>query len=167
MTLVDRRWRLVFAVGLFAAAAAIAGPALAKGVGVSIVDKTFDPAKIEVQTGDTVTWTVTKAIGEPHSVTAGKPGDTGAHLFDSGVDKLKDNGSSFAFTFSQPGTYDYFCSVHPTVMTGQVVVTAAGGGEAAAEGIAPERKLITAAIVIVALIGLFTASWYWRRLNPA
>jgi plastocyanin len=33
--------------------------------------------------------------------------------------------SSFTVTFEQPGTYDYFCAIHPW-MTGQVIV---GGGE--------------------------------------
>jgi plastocyanin len=30
----------------------------------------------------------------------------------------------FAFTFSTPGTYEYFCAIHPK-MTGTVVVEAA------------------------------------------
>jgi plastocyanin len=171
MTLVHRSWRrLGFAIALFLAAGAVAVPALAASGGVSIVDKTFDPAKIEVHVGDTVTWTVTKSIGEPHSVTQGKPSDTGAKpLFDSGLDKLKDDGSSFSFTFETAGTYDYFCTVHPTVMTGQVVVSAPGesGAEAGKAPVPPERKLIGAGILVVALIVLFAAARVWRRMNPA
>ena len=60
---------------LFVAAAALAWAApfaIAADPGaVSIVDKTFDPSAITVHVGDTVTWTVTKAISEPHSVTSG------------------------------------------------------------------------------------------------
>lgn len=170
MMFVHRTWRLGLVLGLVFAAAAVAVPALAAGGGVNIVDKTFDPAKIEVHVGDTVTWTVTKSIGEPHSVTQGKPSDTGSTpLFDSGVGKLKDNGSSFSFTFAAPGTYDYFCLVHPTVMTGQVVVLAAGdtGGETGEAPVPPERKLIGAGILAVTLILLFGAARMWRRMNPA
>ena len=36
----------------------------------------------------------------------------------------------FSFTFTTPGTYAYFCSVHPH-MTGTVVVEAASGADAA------------------------------------
>ena len=161
MTLVHRTWRLVLALGLLAAAAGAALPALAKDVGVSIVDKSFQPPNITIDAGDTVTWTVTKAIGEPHSVTAGKPGDTGTPAFDSGLDKLKDKGSSYQVTFDRPGTFDYYCAVHPTVMTGQVVVLAV------AEPVSPDRKLIAAGILAAALVLLFGAAWFWRRMNRA
>jgi plastocyanin len=36
--------------------------------------------------------------------------------------KAFDTNGSYSLTFDRPGTYDYFCSIHP-VMTGQVVVT--------------------------------------------
>lgn len=163
MTLVHRTWRLALALGLLLAAAGAALPALAMDVGVSIVDKTFEPANITVNAGDTVTWTVTKSIGEPHSVTQGKPGETSTPpLFDSGVDKLKDNGSTFQMAFDKAGTFDYYCTVHPDVMKGQVLVLAEGGEE-----ISPERRLIAAGILGVTLILLFGAAWFWRRLNPA
>src|SRR5262249_22728876 len=38
--------------------------------------------------------------------------------FDSGVFK---QGQSFAYTFKTPGTYDYYCAVHPD-MVGEIVV---------------------------------------------
>jgi len=37
--------------------------------------------------------------------------------------KPLESGDSFAFTFSKPGTYPYFCSIHPH-MTGKIVVRA-------------------------------------------
>ena len=154
---------LVAAIGL-----ALAAPVLAAEAGVSIADKRFEPATIDVAVGDSVTWTVTKSIGEPHSVTSGKPTDTGTgSIFDSGLDKLKDDGGTFTFTFEAEGTYDYFCQVHPE-MVGQVVVTAAGGegGEAHAP-IPPERKLLGGVILAVTLVVLFVAAWFWRRMNPA
>ena len=132
MTLVDRAWRPVLVVGLLLAAAAIAVPAVAKNADVGIVDLSFQPATITVDAGDTVTWTVTKAIGQQHSVTSGKPGDADAgKVFDSGI-TLQNNGDTYQFKFDTPGTYDYYCQVHPTQMLGQVIVTAAGASAPAA-----------------------------------
>jgi hypothetical protein len=76
--------------------------------------------------GDTVVWTVTEGINEPHSVTSGSPTDaaTGSE-FDSGL-ILKDNGDTFARPFENAGTFAYFCIVHPDTMKGSVVVLAAG-----------------------------------------
>lgn len=159
-------------VGLLLAAVAtlaLGAPALAATIGVSIADKAFAPAEIVVANGSTVTWTITKAIADVHTVTSGKPGAADAgKLFDSGFDALKVNGNTYSFTFDTPGTYDYFCQVHATVMTGKVVVLAEGQapGEAA-EGIAPERKLAAAIIIVVLLVVLFGAAMVWRRMNPA
>jgi len=44
--------------------------------------------------------------------------------------KALDTGDKFSFTFTTPGTYEYFCSLHPH-MTGAVVVEAATGSNAA------------------------------------
>lgn len=170
MTLEHRTLRFGLVAGLLLAVAGAAAPALAKGEGVNIVDKTFEPATIQVAVGDTVTWTVTKSIGEPHSVTQGKSGETGTPLFDSGLETLKDDGSTFQWTFDKDGTFDYFCSVHPG-MVGQVVVLAAGGEPAepseGGEGIPTERRLIAAGILAATLVVLFGAAWLWRRMNPA
>ena len=35
--------------------------------------------------------------------------------------KALDTDDSFSFTFTEPGSYDYFCSLHPH-MTGKIVV---------------------------------------------
>ncbi len=34
-----------------------------------------------------------------------------------------DTGDTFSYTFTQPGTYDYYCSLHPQ-MVAKVIVTA-------------------------------------------
>jgi plastocyanin len=171
MTLVHRSRRLVLAAGGLLVVLALAAPALAATIAVSIVDKTFQPADIVIAQGDTVTWTVTKSIGEGHTVTSGTPGgaDIGA-AFDSGlanIDALKDNGATFSFTFDTPGTYAYFCQVHPQ-MTGTVVVLAEGTtpGESEA-GIPIERRLIGGGILLATLVVLFGAAVVWRRMNPA
>ena len=78
----------------------------------------FAPQRITVKTGTTVTWINDDDI--PHIVVSNNK------LF-----KLKtlDTKDSFSFTFMTPGTYDYFCSLHPH-MTGTVVVEAATGSNA-------------------------------------
>ncbi len=44
--------------------------------------------------------------------------------------KTLDTADKFSFMFTTPGTYDYFCSLHPH-MTGAVVIEAATGSNAA------------------------------------
>lgn len=130
MTFSQRMRRLLPGAVVLAAIALAAGPAFAADHAVSLVDKSFDPTDITVSVGDTVTWTVTKSINELHSVTSGKPGENQGADFDSGI-VLKDNGQTYEHTFTTPGTFDYFCQVHPTVMTGVVTILAAGASPAA------------------------------------
>ena len=72
----------------------------------------FGPTTLTVKRGTTVTWT--NKDGDAHTVTAAgaKP------LFGSNP---LDTGDSFSFTFNAPGTYAYFCKIHPT-MKGVIVV---------------------------------------------
>ena len=80
----------------------------------------FDQDVINVATGTTVEWKNNDKVS--HTVTSGTPSDnqTGT-IFDS---SLIASGKDFSFTFNNPGTYNYFCQVHPW-MTGQVIVGAA------------------------------------------
>jgi plastocyanin len=77
---------------------------------VKIDNFSFGPATITVAAGTTVTWTNRDDI--PHTVVADDK------TFKS---KVLDTDEKFSYTFSKPGTYPYFCSVHPK-MTGKVVV---------------------------------------------
>ncbi|HYL32670.1 MAG TPA: cupredoxin family copper-binding protein [Stellaceae bacterium] len=72
----------------------------------------FGPATLTVKAGTTVTWI--NKDGDAHTVTAAgaKP------LFGS---QPLDTGDTFSFTFEKPGTYAYFCKIHPT-MKGSVIV---------------------------------------------
>ena len=102
-----------------AAAAAVlvmlaAVPAGAAEVKVGIDNFTFNPKVVTVKAGTTVTWTNNDDI--PHTV-ANPP------KFKS---KALDTGDSYSFTFTTPGSYSYFCSLHPH-MTGTIVVEAATG----------------------------------------
>jgi plastocyanin len=80
--------------------------------GVSIKDYAYDPNTITVPAGTTAIWTNLDIV--PHTVTS----TTGK--FDSGV---LEPGQKFNYTFNDPGTYNYYSTIH-TYMKGQVIVTA-------------------------------------------
>jgi plastocyanin len=84
----------------------------ASGVKVSIDNFIFDPKEIIVAVGTTVTWVNTDDL--PHTATS----TASPRLFDS---KTLDKDDKFSFQFNAPGTYDYFCKLHPN-MTGRVIV---------------------------------------------
>jgi plastocyanin len=77
---------------------------------VKIDNFTFGPAELTVKAGTSITWTNRDDI--PHTVVSTDK------VFGS---KVLDTDEKFAFTFSTPGTFPYFCSIHPK-MTGKVVV---------------------------------------------
>jgi len=79
---------------------------------VHIDNFTFTPAQIEVHPGATVRWDNRDDI--PHTVT-----DAAAEK--SFHSAALDTGDSFAFTFTAPGIYRYFCALHPH-MQGTVIV---------------------------------------------
>ncbi len=86
---------------------------------VDIRDMAFAPGSLTVAVGDTVTWTNSDSM--PHTATSEDD------AFDSGN---LDEGQSFSFTFTEPGTYQYRCDYHSD-MGGTIVVEAAGQGQAA------------------------------------
>ncbi len=105
------------AAGLAAGRPSTAMAAQDGGAAVGIVDFAFEPAALEVAAGTTVTWTNQGAA--PHTVTA----TDGA--FDSG---RLEPGASFSQSFDTPGTFSYFCAIHPS-MTGTITVTEAAAAE--------------------------------------
>lgn len=144
-----------------------AGPAASGGAAISIVQKSFQPADLTIQVGQTVTWTVTEAISDTHSVTSGlstdsKPGTA----FDSGIN-LHSNGDSFSHAFDTAGTFPYFCAVHPTTMHGTITVEAASGSGSQAGPADGSAKLVTAGVLVVAIVLLFGWARLYRRMNPA
>lgn len=80
----------------------------------------YDPIEITVEAGTTVTWTNDDTM--VHTVTSGSSdGSIGSPdgLFDSG---FLNPGDTFSFTFTTPGTYEYYCTPHPW-MRARVTVT--------------------------------------------
>jgi plastocyanin len=81
---------------------------------VSIVEFTYDPDPVVIEEGGKVIWV--NRDSAPHTATA----DDGS--FDTGTiatDKLKSE------SFKQPGTYTYFCEIHPD-MHGTIEVVESG-----------------------------------------
>ena len=79
-------------------------------VDVKIDNFSFSPATITIPAGTTVKWTNRDDI--PHTVV------NDDQKFES---KALDTDESYSYTFTKPGTYPYFCSIHPK-MTGKVIV---------------------------------------------
>jgi plastocyanin len=94
-------------------------PAQVAATAVSIDNFTFSPQKLTVKAGTTVTWTNKDDI--PHGIAATNNAFARSNALDT------DN--SYSFTFTTPGSYQYFCYIHPH-MTGTIVVEAATGSNA-------------------------------------
>jgi plastocyanin len=93
--------------------AAVSAAAQPAGPAVRIDNFVFGPEALTVNVGTTVTWINQDDI--PHTVVANDK-----HTFKS---KVLDTDERFSFTFTRPGEYGYFCSLHPH-MVGKVIVKA-------------------------------------------
>jgi amicyanin len=99
--------------------AAVIPPALAQKAQVtvaSIANFTFDPKTLTIKAGSTVTWTNKDDI--PHGLAWANNAFARS--------KALNTDDSTSVTFTTPGTYQYFCYLHP-FMTGTIVVEAATG----------------------------------------
>ncbi len=81
---------------------------------VTIKNFAFSPPTLTVKAGTTVTWTNTDP--DAHTVTS-KQGSGGP--LQSAALATND---TYSYTFTQPGTYPYYCTIHP-FMTATVEVT--------------------------------------------
>ena len=100
---------------LLLAGAVLLGARAAAAEEVKIDNFTFNPPEITVKAGTTITWTNDDDI--PHTVVAKEL------QFRS---KALDSEDKFSFTFTTPGVYDYFCSLHPH-MVGKIIVQSQSG----------------------------------------
>ena len=101
---------LILAGGIKPISAVSGGDKPAAGATVKIDNFSFGPADLTVTPGTTITWTnqddVPHVVASDNKLFKSKPLDTDDH---------------FSFTFTKPGTYIYYCSIHPR-MTARVVV---------------------------------------------
>jgi amicyanin len=80
------------------------------GAEVKIDSFAFTPATLTVPVGAQVTWANRDEI--PHNIVTQD---------ETVKSKLLRTDEKFSFTFTKPGTYSYFCSIHP-MMKGKIVV---------------------------------------------
>lgn len=80
---------------------------------VNIQSSQFSPAEITIKQGESVTWVNKDSVG--HTIVG--------ITFQS---NLLDIGQSFKQIFNVAGTFEYHCSVHPS-MIGKVIVVSNGG----------------------------------------
>jgi amicyanin len=100
----------ILAAAFVAATLLFPRAAVAEDAQVKIDNFTFAPPTLTVKAGTTVIWRNEDDI--PHTVASS------TRAFKS---KALDTDENFSFTFTEPGRYDYFCSLHPH-MRGQIVV---------------------------------------------
>ncbi len=75
---------------------------------VMIIAYAFSPAVLNIKKGETVTWTNDDSV--PHAI-----------KFAALSSENLNDGDSFSFTFTNAGTFDYYCSLHPS-MAGKIIV---------------------------------------------
>ena len=109
------RFRLVLAPLALLVSLAVAAPASAAEQLVNVVDFEFQPKRVQVNPGDTVTWTFT----DPGHTTTADRGQ--AESWNSGP-AANPAGDRFSHTFRNPGRYSYICIPHGSFMTGLVQV---------------------------------------------
>jgi plastocyanin len=87
------------------------------GTEVDMKNIQFNPSKVTISAGDTVTWKNDEGV--PHDVD--KESGPGAQ-FNSGPQGGMMEGDTFKHTFDKPGTYKYICRVHAPGMAGTIIV---------------------------------------------
>jgi plastocyanin len=74
---------------------------------IAIKNFAFSPATLTIKAGTTVTGT--NKDGAPHQITS----DLGTPVAFTSESLTK--GESYLFTFTQAGTYSYYCTLHPSM----------------------------------------------------
>lgn len=102
---------------------AIAGQTTVQVGDIWFCDDSFQGGVCEstISAGDTVVWDF-DGSDLPHTTTecgASCDAPTESPIWDSG---LIGDGSTFEYTFSEPGTFLYYCEVHPTLQRGIIIV---------------------------------------------
>ncbi len=115
------RWTAISVLSVGGAVAAFSGCAMQpSGNTVTMLNLEFSPQTIRVTAGELVTWRNREGLPIQHTVTSGNPGDGDAGaLFNS---PIINPGESFSQRFDTPGTYVYFCEIHPDTMRNAIVI---------------------------------------------
>ena len=78
---------------------------------IEIANSAFSPAELTIKVGDTITWTNRDSAS--HTVTS----DSGTEI---SSDSLS-NGQTYSYTFNTAGTFEYHCTIHPS-MKAKIIV---------------------------------------------
>ena len=80
---------------------------------VSMQNVAFSPKAVTVKVGATVTWINQDSMG--HTVTPADKAQWGTDGSGDGVSEWLQRGQSWSHTFTQPGTYEYYCKPHASM----------------------------------------------------
>lgn len=111
---------------------AASGATASGTAGIVLKDIKFSPASLTVTPGTTVTWTNEDPMG--HTVTPADPTQWGSEGSGNAPAEWLQEGDEWTFTFTQPGTYVYYCLPHASKakdgvwkgMVGTITVSADG-----------------------------------------
>ena len=81
-----------------------------QAIEIKVDNFTFSPAVVTVAENSTITWTNKDDV--PHVIAS-----TDGAFRSKGLD----TDDHYSFKFTRPGTYSYYCSIHPK-MTGKIIV---------------------------------------------
>lgn len=122
---------LGLALGLAASASATSSVSAQETITIPVGDVWFCSSDYQggvcesvIEAGDTVVWDFSEAV-TPHTTTecgASCDAASSSPLWDSGT---VNNGGTFPYTLTEPGTYLYYCRIHPALQRGRIVVQAA------------------------------------------
>ena len=170
-----RDWARVF-LAVFGALALAAGASAATftvnvgaGGGTVFVDQTSGSSTTTIQIGDTVQWVWQSG---PHSTTSGSCVSDG-YYGTCTPDGSWDGGQhsppfTFTKTFSDAGTFHYYCSVHQAMMTGMVVVKASTGPPPTAGfQFSPTGPIVGTTVHFTDTSTGSPTSWSWNFGDPA
>ncbi len=101
---------VVIGAGAAHAGAPAASKAASRQQTIRIDNFSFNAKTLEIRVGTEVTWVNHDDV--PHKIVSTNKAFTSPVL---------DTDGRYSFTFTKPGTYEYFCSIHP-MMTGTIVV---------------------------------------------
>ncbi len=87
---------------------------------ISIQDFSFTPSETTVAAGSTVTWTNDDAAN--HDVTSTDGPGVDAATTSTFASETLSQGDTFSFTFEEPGTYYYECTIHASMPTMHAIV---------------------------------------------
>jgi plastocyanin len=132
--------KIAVAVGLAAVLAAVLAPistltpafaaevaADIKSGSSSLTTDAFAPNPLNINVGDTVTWTNKDSTA--HTVTSGSGGQPDGNFNSSpNFNPIMPPGGTFSHTFTEAGEFPYYCGLHVN-MVGTVIVASDGGPE--------------------------------------